>query len=241
MSNTFTMYDTVTTFQRRQREAYDAYIEAMKGLETAKGSQYYSDRQREAMDKRKAAEEQARSDARYWIKKTAESMIEANKARKAVPPTAEQLAILQTMKLRTDISDAELDQIANAMDGNAMALGVVNDFAKEVYQRRNNSANTGSRHPYRITKNYLAMVKGDYPIAEMEKEIAHIARACGSIVDSDGANRVRGRVMELHSAKYGGNADRDTLAREKIASSEQEFYEGITSVPVETLQKCLNG
>ena len=240
MSNTFTLYDTVTTFQRRQREAYDEYIETMKGLETAKGSQYYSDRQREAMDKRKAVEDQARSDARYWIKKTAESMVEANKARKAVPPTAEQLAILQTMKLRTDISDAELEQIANAMDGNAMGLGVVNDFAKEVYKKRNNT-NSAKRNPYGFPKNYLSMVKGDYPIEDMEREIIHIARACGTIIESDGANRVAGMAKNFHDRRYGVKTDRDTLVREKIASSEKEFYEGITAIPVETLQKCLNG
>ncbi len=239
MNNTFSLYNTVTDFQRRQREAYDAYVETMKGLETAKGSQYYDDRQQEAMLKRKAAEDEARNTARYWIKKAAENMVEANKKRKAVPPTAEQLAILQTMKLRTDISDSELDQIANAMNGNAMGLGVVNDFAKEVYKNRNNT-NSATRNPYGFPKNYLSMVKGDYPIEDMETEITHIVRACGSIIESDGANRVAGMAKSFHEHRYGVKFDRDMLEREKIASSEREFYEGITTIPMETLQKCLN-
>lgn len=237
MNNTFSLYNTVTDFQRRQREAYDAFVETMKGLETAKGSQYYDDRQQEAMLKRKAAEDEARNTARYWIKKAAENMVEANKKRKAVPPTAEQLAILQTMKLRTDMSDSELDQVANAMNGNAMGLGVVNDFAKEVFKNRHNLK---PETRFQFPKNYLSMVKGDYPIDKMEEEIVHIVKACGSIIESDGADRVACMAKSFHEQRHGVKFDRDAVKREKIASSEQEFYAGITTIPVETLQKCLN-
>lgn len=225
MSNTFTLYDTVTTFQRRQREAYNAYMESMKEIETAKGSQFYSDRQREAMERRTAEETKARDEARYWIKKTIENMNHSNAMQTVVAPTAEQVAILQVMKMRKNISGTELDQIANAMNGNALALGVVNDFAREI----------GS------PKNYLNKATGNYPIAEMEKVISGIAQACESIIASDGADRVKALAMDHHSRMYGGNSDHDSIERAAIAESEQDFYSGITSVPVETLQNCLNG
>ena len=241
MSNTFTLYDTVTTFQRKQREAYDAYIEAMKGIETAKGSQYYNDRQKAAAEARKAAEDEARNTALYWLKKTFEDMAAVNRVRKAIPPTAEQLAILQAMKLRTNISGEELDQIANAMCGNSMGLGVVNDFARDMLARREQDANTATRHPFGFPKNYLSMAKDSYPIAEMERELKNIASACYGIVNSDGANRVRGLAASFHDRQHGTNTDRDTLPREEIAGSETAFLERVSSVPVNILQNCLNG
>lgn len=225
MSNTFTLYDTVTTFQKRQREAYDAYMKAMEGLETAKGSQYYTDKQREAMDARKAAEEKARAEARYWIQKTVENMKHSNLLQKAIAPTAEQVSILQAMKMRKSMTTEELDQIANAMDGNALALGVVNDYAREIGN----------------PKNYLAKSKGGYPVSEMGKAISNIAQACESIIASDGANRAKGLAMDMHSRLHGGPSDRDSLERAEIAGSEADFYSSISTVPVETLQECLNG
>ena len=240
MNNTYTLYDTVVTFQRRQREAYDAYIEAMKGLESAKGSQYYDDRQKEAMSKRKAAEEEARKEARYWLKKTVDEMAAANHVRKAIPPTADQLAVLQAMKMRTDISDDELEQIANAMEGNSMGLGIVNDFAREVYSRREKGTNAANPHPHGFPKNYLSMARDSYPVKDMDQEIRNIASACSQIIESDGANRIRGMTTDIHNKQYGTTVDRDTLAREAIPTSESAFYENLSSVPVNILQNCLN-
>ena len=58
-------------------------------LKSGYSSQYYEDRQKEAMSKRKAAEEEARKEARYWLKKTVDEMAAANHVRKAIPPTAD--------------------------------------------------------------------------------------------------------------------------------------------------------
>ena len=235
MTNTYLLYSTVTTFQRKQQEAYNAYMETMKKLETAKGSQYYEDQKKAALEKRKAAEDQARSDARYWVKKATESMIEANKARKIVPPTAEQVAILQTMKMRTNISEAELDRIANAMDGNAMALGVVQEYAKEMSRK-------GSReNPLKAAKNYLAMAKDGQSAEEVEKAIRDIAESCSGIIESDGANRVRAMTSEYSKQRHGTNYDRDAIAREAIAENEAAFYGNMSSMTLEALQSCVNG
>ena len=231
MSNTNSLYEAVTAFQRKQLEAYNAYMDVMKGLESAKGSQYYNDKKNAAMMLRKAAEDEARQEARNSLKTIMERMVTANRARKAIAPTAEQLSLLQAMKLRTNITLAELDQVANAMNGNAMGLGVVNDFAQEIAQK------TG--HPY-LSKNYLSMVRDGYPVESMEKELKNIGAACSRIIESDGANRARGLAADRYNRMY-GNVNRDTLERAEIAGSESEFFDGITSVPYDVLNNCLNG
>ncbi len=233
MSNTFTLYDTVTTFQRKQRDAYDKYMAAMREIESAKGSAFYSERQRSAMEERKAAEDAARADARYWLKKTLEAMREANRKRKAVPLTQDQLSILQAMKMRTSITAAELDRIANAMDGNGLGLGVVQEFAREMAKKQEGLASMA------FSKNYLAMTRDSYPIQEVERELSNIGAVCTRIVNSDGVKHVID-IGARYGERWGRVVDRDTLKREDIPASESAFFEGVSSVPFDVLQKCLN-
>ena len=233
MSNTYTLYDTVTTFQRKQRDAYDKYMAAMREIESTKGSAFYDERQRSAMAERKAAEDAAREDARYWLNKTIEAMRTANSKRKAAPLTQDQLSILQAMKMRTSITAAELDQIANAMDGNGLGLGVVQEFAREMAKKQEDPASMA------FSKNYLAMTRDSYPIQEVERELRNIGAACARIVNSDGVKHVID-IASRHAERYGHAVDRDTLKRETIPESESAFFEGVTSVPFDVLQKCLN-
>ena len=242
MNNSFLLFDTITTFQKKQREAFDEYKRTMSELDKYKGSQHYTDAQKAAMDKRRASEEAARKDARYWTQKALEQMQAANRVRKMEAPTAEQVAILQAMKMRTDISEAELEQIANSMNGNALAIGVINDFARELYKKKENTGapNAALKHAYATPPNFSDKVKGNYGIPEMETALRDIASTCTRIINSDGANRVRGMAADLHNAVHGTSIDRDSLAREEIAASEPDFYGSISSVPYEIITKCVN-
>ena len=241
MSYTYSLYLTITDFQKKQRAAFDEYKETIKSIADAKGSKYYADREQAAMEKRKATEESARADARYWLKKNIEGMAAANRKRKAIAPTSEQLALLQALKMRTNVSDAELEQIANAMDGNAVALGVIQEFANDMYKRRNKEMGNGTGMPYNgFAHNYLSLAKNDYPADEVERELSSIASACNRIIDSDGASYVAGLGADRSNKLYGTNYNRDDLKRERIASSESDFFNSVSSIPFETLQHCVN-
>jgi len=242
MNNSYLLYDTITSFQRKQREAYDEYMRTMQELDKYKGSQHYTDGQKAAMDKRKAAEEAARKDARYWTNKALEQMQAVNRVRKMEALTPEQVALLQAMKMRTDISDVELEQIANAMNGNALGIGVVNDFARELYKKKEHEGapNAALKHAYATPPNFSKKVKGQYGIPEMEAALRDIASTCARIINGDGANPARAMAVDLHNSVYGTNISRDSLKRENIATSETEFFESISSVPYEVITKCLN-
>ena len=241
MSYTYSLYLTVTDFQKKQRAAFDEYVQTIKSIADAKGSKYYADREQAAMEKRKATEESARADARYWLKKNIEGMAAANRKRKAIAPTSEQLALLQALKMRTSATDAELEQIANSMDGNAVGLAVIQDIANDLYARRNKEKGNGTGIPYNgFPRNYLAMAKSDYPADEVERELSNIASACNRIIDSDGASYVAGLASDRSNKLYGTNYSRDDLKRERIASSESDFFESVSSIPFETLQHCVN-
>lgn len=239
MSTTFGLYDTITKFQRQQQEAYVEYMEGMKAIEETKGSQYYTNRQKILMEKRRQAEDEARKEAKYWLPKYLEQMQASNNTRTMPAPTEEQLRILQAMKMRSDITEAELDQIANAMNGNALGLGIVHEFAREIYEKRKaNGAGlmTDNTHP----KNYAAMATGLPSIERMKDEIKHIGRVCSEIINGNGANRTRAMFADMNHQHYGSSNDHDMLPREKIADSERAFYSDISSIPFEDLQKCVN-
>ena len=242
MNNTYSLYLTITDFQKQQQRAYNEYMQTIESIADAKGSKYYADREQAAMEKRKATEESARAEARYWLKKNIEGRAAANRKRKAIAPTSEQLAILQALKMRTSATEAELEQIAASMDGNSLGLAVIQDFANDLYARRNKEKGNGTGIPYNgFPRNYLAMAKNnDYPADEVERELSNIASACNRIIDSDGASYVAGLASDRSNKLYGTNYSRDDLKREKIASSESDFFNSVSSIPFETLQHCVN-
>ena len=58
-------------------------------------------------------------------------MSEANGKRGVTPPTADQLAILQALKMRDTVTEKELARAANSCADNAMCISVINELAKK--------------------------------------------------------------------------------------------------------------
>lgn len=128
---TFDLAHSIMRFMEARSEAREAYLLTCRRLEQAKGSQLYSDGMKAASDKRAATVEAAQARARAAVRQILSEM-RANAAKIQVDaPTPEQLAILQAVKMRDGISSEALEEIAASLDGNALALGVLDDIARK--------------------------------------------------------------------------------------------------------------
>ena len=236
MSNTWSLYTTIRDFQQEQRRAFDRYREHMAALEPYKGSEHYRQESEKAMQERRATEDAARQNARYYAQRTLGMMQEASRNRKAVAPTQEQINLLSVMKLRESVPLDELEAIARAMNGNSLGVSVIQEYARDQAQKQ--AEKTGRRGDASFIPDFTKYATDKVPDADAF--LKNLASACATIIDGDGASRVRGMMADLHESAHGVPANRDNLPRQPIYEGEAQFFQDVSSVPLETVQRTFN-
>lgn len=129
MSNTGKFYQTVKDFREELRGLEAEYQSEMQKLEPHKGSAYY-EKAKAALDK---ARELTLDELRRVYGKTFEDTFAAMEAEYAnkpmIAPSADQLAMLQVLKMRDSVTREELRQCANACKGCSVALEMLKEIA----------------------------------------------------------------------------------------------------------------
>lgn len=211
MSNTTRLYRAVAAFIQAREEAREEYLLMGRRYAAAKGSQMYVDEMSKARKKREETVSGAQVIARQEIRETINAMAEKADKIKMQPPTEEQLRILQLLSLKERPTTAELEGAANAMDGNAAALSLVDELAKK----------SGIVH---VPFTSRLSVKAYDPLTARQA-IQRLGNACYSIVDNTtGANSTALLCAENHQRLYGGSFDPDELPQEKAFEDESDFY-----------------
>lgn len=131
MTNTQRYTRAIIRFQDARNSAQAEYEEHAAELERYKGSKFYEDELAKAKAGLDARIAEARQECTTSVNNALEAMRKALQNRKLKPPTQEQLAILQALKMRETITQDELDQAAQSMGGNGLALGVVQEIARK--------------------------------------------------------------------------------------------------------------
>lgn len=211
MTNTTRLYRAVADFVQARGEAREEYLLMGRRYASAKGSQMYVDEMSKARKKREKTVSDAQFIARQEIRETLNAMAEKADKIKMKPPTEEQLRILQLLSMKEKLTTAELEGAANAMDGNATALSLVDELANK----------SGFVHvPYATRLSVTA-----YDPQTARQAIQRLGEACYSIIDNTtGANRTRLRLAEQHQKLYGGTVDPDELPQEQVFEDESDFY-----------------
>lgn len=111
------------------REIWASFDQGMKELEPMKGSKHYIERCEELTTERDNAIRSLQTEFRNEFSLTIAGMRESVNTRPAAPPTAAQLAVLQTLSLRKQISIEELKMAEQSMNGNDLALSTLQDIA----------------------------------------------------------------------------------------------------------------
>ncbi len=236
MSNTWSLFSTIRDFQQEQRAAYDRYSERMAALEQYKGSEYYQQESEKAMKERRATEDAARNNARYYAQRTLEAMQEASRNRKAIAPTQEQINLLSVMKLRESVPLDELEAIARAMNGNSLGVSVIQEYAKQQAQKQ--AEKTGRRADASIIPDFTKYATDR--VADADAFLKNLASACTTIIDGDGASRVRGMMADFHESAHGVPANRDSLPRQPIYEGEAQFFQDVSTIPIGVVQSTFN-
>lgn len=126
-----TLYSVLNEFNRFRLTLHDYYDKQIKSMAKYKGSfgyeKDYKKYLKEYKDKLSKGQADATKDLNYVLSKYSKAVDNYT----VEPPTPEQLRILQTLSLKKKCTQEELDEVAQSVKDNPLALSVVTDKAKE--------------------------------------------------------------------------------------------------------------
>ncbi len=120
-------------------------------------------------EERDAALDALRADCAESIDAALKSMQDALSHRAIVPPTPEQVAILQVLQMRDKLDERELEQAAVAVSGNPLCIGIVDELAKKHGCIRRYSG-------------YAAQ----FPDGEARERVQYLARSARKLLHGEG-------------------------------------------------------
>lgn len=129
MKNSEKFYGEIRRYLKNVAEITGEYDTTMSRAEPYKGSEAHKRIEAEATAKRDAAVTAEKERTLAEIRAVIESMREHARTRKITAPTSEQLAILETLRMRQKISRDELQQAANNLRDCPLALSVLQELA----------------------------------------------------------------------------------------------------------------
>lgn len=209
---TFDLAHSIMRFMEARSEAREAYLLTCRRLEQARGSQLYSDGVKAAADKRAATVREAQHRARAEATAIFEKMRKNASSISASPPSADQLALLEVLKMRETIDREELDEAAAAMAGCSMGLAVIDDLAAKN----------------RLFSNYAQTMSTKLSRATAEAMINEVERNINKMLaDEIGATPAAAQYAEYRKMMYGESTDPDSLPQVQPYPDEFAFLEAV--------------
>lgn len=131
MKNTTRFYNAVVSYRRDMKTLQDEYAAELARLEQYMGSPYGAE-QRKLLDKKTdARREVIRAEHRPIFNSVLADMAATVRSKPMAAPTAEQLAILQLLTMRSSVSREELKQAANACANCPAAIEALREIASK--------------------------------------------------------------------------------------------------------------
>ena len=124
-------YIKAQEFQDKRNAINREYSEAMRKIRTAKGSEYYTEASRAAKEKRDNALSTLRTEYMNHFHSIFDDMEASNAARSMKAPTPDELGVLQVLKMKENITKADLDMAANSLKNNPACLTVLSEIARK--------------------------------------------------------------------------------------------------------------
>ena len=126
-------------------------------------------------------------------------------------PTEEQLRILQMLKMKEKLTEAECVGAANAMNGNAAALALVDELATK----------SGVLH----TSYVRSLAVKTYDPATARQAIRELGATSYEIVSNEtGAKKAALLAKQWHQKVHGSTFDPYELPQEEAFADEDDFY-----------------
>ena len=171
------------------REIWASFDQGMKELEPMKGSKHYIERCEELTTERDNAICNLQTEFRNEFSLTIGGMRASVDEGPAIPPSGDQLAILQALNMREKISIEELKMAERSMNGNDLALSTLQDLAaaKGVHYRiPTTKKDLILRHIDDLADSASRLLKLEKPDSRRERlETAHRNRYEKHVYDHD--------------------------------------------------------
>ena len=129
MKNTTRYLNTIMRFRSDLQDVNERLRPEYEHIGRYRDSKSYPQNKKLLDDKRNAQVDVLRREAQEQLFKIVDDMRQTYEAKPSKAPTAEQLAILQALKMRDSVSEDELKQALNAVKGCPLAERVVGELA----------------------------------------------------------------------------------------------------------------
>ena len=204
--NSDRFYEVSLNFQNQRKLTVDKFESRMRELEKAKGSKYFDEQSQAAIEEKNSKLKALQSSYQAQVKDIFADMRKVNNSRKMQPPTEQQLAILNGLKLREHLSYDDIITAANSLCDNRFCLSVLNEIA-----HKNNV----------IGCNVMSFAKSDsFTIGEVENIISNAEKSIKDFVEYDTADSVR-RIASQRAEHYGNSY---TLPKRPLFESKEQCF-----------------
>lgn len=137
MKNTERLFEALKAYQDKRAGILKAYNDYAEKLKKAKGSTYYTEQMKKAIQERDSALKRAQAETGEKVDSIFNDMTVTNNSRTMKAPTDEQLKILSALKMRDNVTETELTTAANACKDTPAALAIVQEIANKNAIPRN--------------------------------------------------------------------------------------------------------
>ena len=233
MTNTDSLYTALRDFTNTRSANRTEFLKKKNALERHKGSAYYSDELKAARKAREDADAVAREICKKAVNEALQAMQKANSKRGLTAPTVEQVHILEVLRMLKKPSKSTLDAAANSMSGNALALAALSEIAHEAYANEPAALD-------RLTPNYSSRATTELGVESTLQAIKELAKTCGEIMNSSGANRKAVMGKEFTARVHGLDYDPDSLPQEELYKTERDFYNRELNVDYDLFKAAVN-
>ena len=224
LKNTELFFKTVKKFQDGRNDINSTYEKRMKELERTKGSQYYVDESAKAQTARDNALKALKAECGESLNSTLERMARTNRQRPMKAPTAEELNILQLLKLKDNISEQELESAAIALKGNPTCLSALTEI--------------GRKAGYLRGYNHYAESK-EMSIEETEGALRQLAKNVNDFLEFD--TKKTARIAEKYQRDhYGKGESRPLPKREPFSDLRGAMKQLLPSMNEDRLESFYN-
>lgn len=241
MTNTDYLYTAMRDFRNIQIQNRETYLKKKQNLDRYKGSAGYGDDLAKIRKERKDADAAASAACLEKVNTALKCMTEVNSKRGATAPTEEHLRLLTAASMMKKPDKLMLDSIANSLDGNAVALALLDDIAKAAWHDPEKVKTDPAYRLESYTHNYRAMATKEISVPDAHAAIKELADRCGKIMRGTGANHVREMAAERNKRMYGMEYDPDDLPQEAPYETERDFYNRELSVSYDLFAAAVNG
>lgn len=217
MDNAYYLYEAMNEFRKAQIANRETYLNKKQGLDRYKGSVAYDEELKQFQEERSQANAAARAACKAKIDPIFKAMHETNAKRGITAPSEEAIRILTAVKMLKKPSKPFLDCVANSLGGNALALAVLSEIARDAWKDELLIEN-------RVVPDYSSRAANELNPDGAAEAINSLQRTCNEIINGSGANRGREMWAKRNQQINGGQFDPDEFPQEPAYESEKDFY-----------------